>query len=597
MRDVVGVGCNKNGAPIRPDESTEHPNSGLPLHDLTGGNAWVAGVLASAIPGSPNFDQVNYDLLHGPNLTLDMSAGSSNEPEAMIAVMERSKQQLELASSIDDLDYNVSTGDLTFKVQNNTGHKLLSGFPEGRRMFVNIKAYDAADVLIQEINPYDNNGKTLKGLHYNYDGQGVLPLPEDIGPNEVYVDELVYEAHTSSDLTGEDHTFHFALATDRYKDNRIPPKGFNKDLALDRLSEPKWGGASDIGYFTDAEYNGGYDAVSIGLVTGASRVEVNLYYQTTSREYVEFLRNEVNGTGNLTLPLDTGPFGLGDPDGPYLVQNDPSGFFDGLKGWGNALWGLWVHNVDKMGAAPFLMAQASVGVTEPPPACEAPTPTLLSADTASGQVTLIWSDESADQALSGYNVYYDQAGKSQFIADVALATSYTDAGLTNGQQYCYKVASYYADCESGFSNIICATPEAPGQDTLVDVVDPLVTGLYETTGKGKNQVTVFVTTDTFNAGAEVVILATVQDDGGLPVANASVEITFNGPETVTVTTGNSDVDGLAEAVWNTSAPNRKGNGGTAPGAYTATVTSVTGGGLVYSPTIIPGNASASIIIQ
>jgi len=52
MRDVVGVGCNKKGAPIRPDQSDEHPNSGLPLHDLTGGNAWVAGILASAIPVS-----------------------------------------------------------------------------------------------------------------------------------------------------------------------------------------------------------------------------------------------------------------------------------------------------------------------------------------------------------------------------------------------------------------------------------------------------------------------------------------------------------------------------------------------------------------
>ncbi|MFN2196699.1 MAG: phosphoglycerate kinase, partial [Anaerolineales bacterium] len=43
--------------------------------------------------------------------------------------------------------------------------------------------------------------------------------------------------HPSSSLTGEDETFHFALATGRYKDNRIPPKGFRIGEAADRLSE------------------------------------------------------------------------------------------------------------------------------------------------------------------------------------------------------------------------------------------------------------------------------------------------------------------------------------------------------------------------
>jgi hypothetical protein len=461
MRDVVGVGCNKKGAPIRPDESAEHPNSGLPLHDLTGGNAWVAGVLASAIPGSPNYDQVNYDLLHAPNLTLDMGAGSSNEPEAMIAGMERSKQQLELAASISDLSYNPSSGALSFKVQNQTGHKLLSGFPEGRRMFVNVKAYDAAGALIGEVNPYDYAGGTLKGLDYPYDGLGDVPAPQTLGADEVYADELVYEAHTSSSITNEEHTLHFALATDRSKDNRIPPKGFRIAEAVSRISEPKWHGATALDYFTAAEYAGGYDAVSLTITAGADNVEVNLYYQTTSREYVEFLRNEVNGTGHLTL---TGTGAGGDP--PYIAQTDP--FFAELKGWGDTLWGLWVHNMNDMGAAPFLMAQAVYG-TQPEP-CMAPAPSLLSTDAASGQVTLNWSDEhTADGLVVGYTVYYDQAGKSQFLANVGLDTSYTDTGLVNGQQYCYKVTSRYADCESGFSNVLCATPEAPGQGEEPDL--------------------------------------------------------------------------------------------------------------------------------
>jgi hypothetical protein len=494
----------------------------------------------------------------------------------MIAGMERSKQQLELASEITNLDYDSITGALSFRVQNNTGHKLLSGFPEGRRAFINIKTYNSAGLLLNEVNPYDGAGGTLKGLHYPYDGQaGVLPNgvtappePADLGLNEVYVDELVYEAHTSSFLTGEEHTFHFALATDRYKDNRIPPKGFRFLEAQARLAEAKWHNVSDdndsdTNYFTAAEYAGGYDAVSTYVPPGAVNVQVNLYYQTTSREYVEFLRNEVNG-GPVTTLIGTGAGG----DPAYIIQSPDQPFFAELKGWGDALWGLWVHNMNKMGAAPFLMAQAVYGT--PPEPCAAPAPSLLSTDAASGQVTLIWSDESADPAPSGYSVYYDQAGKSQFIVDVGLETSYTDAGLTNGQQYCYKVTSYYTDCESDFSIVLCATPEAPGQGTVPVGVDSIDTGYY--TGKGKNQT--FVLTTTFVQGDEVTFQAYVVDNNLAPVEGATVDLSITGPSAATVSTGTSNAAGMAEGSWKTTT--RKG--GTPLGTYTATTTSVTATG-------------------
>jgi hypothetical protein len=565
MRDVVGAGCNKNGVPIRPDESTEHSKSGLPLHDMTGGNAWVAGILASAIPGSPNYDQVNYDLLHAPNLTLDMTAGSSNEPEAMIAGMERSKQQLELAAAISDLAYDPATGALSFKVQNNTGHKLLSGFPEGRRMFVNVKVSNASG-LVKEINPYDYNAATLKGLHGNYDGLGDVPDPLPLGVNEVYDGVLVYEAHTSSSLTGEDHTFHFAFATDRYKDNRIPPKGFRVEESVARLSEPKWEGAQALDYFTAEEYAGGYDAVSMIIPAGADNVEVNLYYQTTSREYIEFLRNEVNGTGHLTLPLNGGAGG-GDT---YIVQSDD--FFAELKGWGNTLWGLWVHNMNKMGAKPFLMAQAIYGAQPEP--CMAPVPTLLSANAASGQIELGWSDEhSADKSVTGYTVYYDQADKSQLLADAGLSLSFTDSGLVNGQQYCYKVTSYYDGCESEFSNILCANPQAPGQGDVPAGADSILTGYYS--GKGGNRT--FNNANSFVQGDTIVFQVYVLDQNNNPVEGATVDMSITGPSSATVATGTSDASGMAEGSWKTTT--RKG--GTPLGSYTATTTGVTATGFEW----------------
>jgi len=49
-----------------------------------------------------------------------------------------------------------------------------------------------------------------------------------------------------------------------------------------------------------------YD-VSLTVVGGVDRIQVKLYYQTTSREYVEFLGDEINGTGGtLSSPTPSG---------------------------------------------------------------------------------------------------------------------------------------------------------------------------------------------------------------------------------------------------------------------------------------------------
>ena len=368
MKDVVGYGCNKNGIPLRPDESTEHPNSGLPLHDLTGGNAWVTAVLASAVPGSANHDPVNEQLLsQGPAvLTLDLTQGEGLDAEALLAGADRAMLQLKMAAAIEDIEIEPIENELSFRIQNQTGHKLISGFPEGRRMFVNVKVW-SGNALIHEVNPYDYTVGTLKGLPPEYS-----PNSPPLGPDEIHLDELVYEIHPRSDLTGEDETFHIALATGRYKDNRIPPMGFRIDDAPARLCEPVWHGVSDPGYFSDEEYAGGYDEVEIDIPSGGDRAEITLYYQTTSREYVEFLRDEINGVGD-TL---SSPTPSGEPEA-YIIQTDP--FFSQLKAWGDTMWQLWEHNMNVPGAAPFVMVQASFDLPSgnPLPAPAAPPPQNL----------------------------------------------------------------------------------------------------------------------------------------------------------------------------------------------------------------------------
>ncbi|MHC4062981.1 MAG: fibronectin type III domain-containing protein, partial [Planctomycetota bacterium] len=532
--------------------------------------AWVSSVLASAIPGSANYDPVNDALLNqGPSLlTLDLTQGEGIDPEALLAGADRARQQLLLAATIKNLNYNPSTGALAFQVQNNSGHKLISGFPEGRRMFINVKAY-AGESLIYEVNPYDAAAGTLKGLDYPYqpDPNGVLPAPQALAPSEGRVDELVYEMHPESTLTGETQSFHFALGTGRDKDNRIPPKGFDIANAASRLSEPVWHGVIDPNYFTALEYEGGYDDVDLAdygiSIPGADYVEVNLFYQTTSREYIEFLRDEINGTGNLTLPTTPGVPGPGDPAN-YIVQTEP--FFAQLRAWGDTIWQLWTHNVDVDGARPFLMAQATAGT--PPPGCTLTAPTLLVATPGNGEVTLEWS--LVDGAI-GYNVYYDQAGKAQLVGDAGDTTMFVDTGLSNGIEYCYKVTAYDATCESDYSNILCAIPTNQGQATDPAGVVMLETGIY--VGRGNNKT--FVPQSTFNAGDGVVIRAYVMDGvTGLPLADATVELLVTGPESLSLTTDPSDADGMAETNWQTKRPGKK-NPGTTPGVYTVQTKNVT----------------------
>jgi hypothetical protein len=485
MRDIAGMAANKKGTVFRPGDSTEHPDSGVPLHDMTGGNAWVSQILASLDPTGPVYDPVNVAILDkGPAvLTMDLEAGQSPKGTgaALRAGSDRARQQLLLAATIfdrppedvgavrDTVSYDAGTGELSFVIQNNTGHKLITGFPEGRRMWVNIRAYDAAGSLIHEVNPYDDGVGTLKGL------DDVAPL----GPNEDHAGALVYESHPSSSLTGEDHSFHFVLGDGRSKDNRIPPKGFDSDNAAERLSEPvnPETHASDKGYYSAAEYAGGYDEQTLLIPAGASRVEVTLYYQGTSREYIEFLRDEINGTGvTLTSPTPSGEAQA------YIVQSDP--FFAQLKAWGDTIWDLWRHNhgfptgygaganPPVPGIVPFAIAEATwedAAYVPPEPQCDAPTaPSGLKATGAKRSVDLSWS--ALSQAPDGYAVYYDQSGKLQYVGET-LGTSYSDAQLKPGTEFCYVVKAW-EDCDggqtgalddtvdelSGPSGVACGTP-------------------------------------------------------------------------------------------------------------------------------------------
>jgi hypothetical protein len=568
MRPVTGTGCNKKGAPERTD---------LPLHDMTGGNYWMP----SAIEYLNNAGKLRL----GGGMT-------ATQITAMHDGALRAKEQLSLAATLSLIN---SGGNPTVRIVNHTGHKLISGYPEGRRMWLNVKWYD------DQGNPVGEDGEygTLQ-TEMDIDGDGVPgELGEDVVETILNLDDpnlTIYEAHmgmtrewasTVQTLHGPDfplsydrvsgdvmctvsefllddnapekkpecsgdyhETFHFVLNNTVVKDNRIPPYGMSYEVARMRNALPvpatQYGGGPIYNY---------YDEVGLNPPLGATSATIDLVYQPTSWEYIQFLYLANKGTD----PALGGNAFLGE-EGVNM-----------LEAWLNT--GM---------AAPYVMASTTWGT--PPGACDAPTPSLLSATPGDKQVTVTWQEIPADPIqVDGYRLYYDQAGKAQLIVDqpwLAGQSSYTDTSLTNGQEYCYKVTSYTTTCESGFSNILCATPTQPGQAVTVGV-STLETGKWVKEGKGKNATTNFVLTSSFAQGDGVVVQATVVDEGGTPVPDATVNLHISGPETVDLQTGPSDADGIAEATWQTQAPNKHGTGGTTPGSYTATTTDVTASGYVW----------------
>lgn len=246
-RQVTGQGCNSPGAPVR---------NNLPLHDFTGGNTFIGSVVAALYPGET-----------------DAAALAAGSARAEATLQKAATLDLSLAAEGDSVR-------ATVRVTNRTGHKLPTGYPEGRRMWLNIEARDSNGALLYASCPYDTS-------------TGVLTP----GPQARVYEMLLGISKAVAPVFGLPHgaSFHFALNDSLYKDNRIPPLGFT-NAAFDAF-----GGKPADPELPGTRYPDGqnWDESTLALPVGTATVTATLYYQTTSKEYVEFLRdaNVTNGAG------------------------------------------------------------------------------------------------------------------------------------------------------------------------------------------------------------------------------------------------------------------------------------------------------------
>ncbi|MEA3199763.1 MAG: hypothetical protein QOE90_1191 [Thermoplasmata archaeon] len=88
-------------------------------------------------------------------------------------------------------------------------------------------------------------------------------------------------------------------------------------------------------------------------------------------------------------------------------------------------------------------------------------PQGLVASAGTGSVSLQWQPPSASSyssAPTGYRVYRGTPGAEALVAELGVASSYVDSGLTDGQRYFYRVAAVNPSGESPWSEEVSAIP-------------------------------------------------------------------------------------------------------------------------------------------
>ncbi len=271
MPAVSGKGCNDPLAALRPD---------LPLHDMTGGSSWMINVIGTLYPGET-----------------DASALADGSARAQSMLARAATVDVAVVPEGDSMRAEVT-------VTNHSGHKLPTGYPEGRRMWLHVVAYDEGGTPVFESGDYDA-------------ATGVLDHDAYLQTYETHLGISTRLAAALGATAGP--SLHFALNDSTYFDDRIPPLGFSNAVfetfggkpVDDTRPEPRYADGQN------------WDVVTYPLPPDARKLTATLYYQSTSKEYVEFLRD------TYTTPQGQAMYDAWDANGraaPVVMTSDSASF-------------------------------------------------------------------------------------------------------------------------------------------------------------------------------------------------------------------------------------------------------------------------------
>jgi hypothetical protein len=241
-------------------------NDNLRVHEFAGGNTWIPAILKGEYPN-----------LAASEVAFDNTIAWANR---MLT------QQSALVDTTATLGSGGTVLTANVKVTNLSGHKLPTGYAEGRRMWIEVEVRDGANAVVWSNGAFDP-------------GTGALAIDAQTKIYEIKQgiwDGAEGECSTE-DAQGREK-FHFVLNDCIAKDNRIPPLGFTG------AQDPEM--ASHAYSYAAAPGGGGrtvnFDVTpyTIPVPSGTTfplSVRATLRFQVASREYMEFLRNQATERG------------------------------------------------------------------------------------------------------------------------------------------------------------------------------------------------------------------------------------------------------------------------------------------------------------
>jgi hypothetical protein len=371
------------------------PDGGTAQHKLTGANRDLPDMMKSLYP------QVDLEIIGMP---------TGNDPRVFPGMLSDRGPMWDRARNNTDISLRdgvglqitqapaetaAGSGTYEFKVRvtNKSGHRLPSGYPDGRRFWLAVQARNASNAVVYESGVYDAANaelKTTTSATFKRSLGNVIDATVT-GGNAVQVYERVTGTCTNAagaifpDPTTGTPTActpspsvlnNFILF-----DNRIPPKGFDATNA--RLEGVKFWNygtnfvpAEDQSRYSAAQLAGGYDEVTYRF-TAATGLTLNasaeVQWQTHSREFLEHLR-----TADTSTVRPVGPPNPADPlypANPNYLSNSINGLpltaYTALDGtplndnWGGVAYASWLATGK---GAPYRVARDDTAITAVPAA-------------------------------------------------------------------------------------------------------------------------------------------------------------------------------------------------------------------------------------
>lgn len=347
-----------------------NPNGGTSFHKFGGANRDLPDMMTLLYP------EVDLEVIGAPTLKdTRIFPGMMSDRSSM---WERAKRNTDVmtngavtAEIVGISEPTPGNYQVQVKVTNNAGHRIPSGYPDGRRLWVSLKVASGS-TTVYESGHYDNATATLYNDSSKTDFARALGSSISQANNAV----MVYERKTGT--TNGDGTYSMSVSLLNEAilfDNRIPPSGYGKDDYFAAGTKFITYTGSENQAIPADDYNRYPNNQNFDLITYSFSADPGLplearaevYWQTHSREFMEFLKS--NDTSTLAPQGPPSVFALNYPLEPnYLIDQVGVGNMFDLDGnplnnnWGGIAYASWKLTGK---GAPTLVAVADTAAAIP----------------------------------------------------------------------------------------------------------------------------------------------------------------------------------------------------------------------------------------